>query len=133
MSLSNREKLELLKEKKRRVTLENYKTDFESFAKDHIKIITKDSAKGFVPFEFNEPQKHINDALEAQLKSEGKVRAIILKARQQGISTYTAARCFWKAYNYQFQRAVIMAHDAPTSSALFDMTKNLIDNMDDRS
>jgi hypothetical protein len=131
MSLSNRQKLELLKEKKRRDTLENYKTDFESFAKDHIKIITKDSSKGFVPFEFNEPQKFINDALEEQLKSEGKVRAIILKARQQGISTYTAARCFWKAYNYQFQRAVIMAHDAPTSSALFDMTKNLIDNMDD--
>lgn len=131
MALSNRQKLELLKEKKRREQLEEYKHDFEAFAKDHIRIITKDSSKGFVPFELNEPQKYINDQLEKQLKETGKVRAIILKARQQGISTYSSARVFWKTYFNQYTRSIVMAHDSATSDALFNMSKNLIRNMEE--
>jgi len=129
--ISNREKLEMLKEKKRREKQEYYKDNFEDFAKDHIKIITKDSSKGFVPFEFNDAQKVINTQLEEQLKDTGKVRAIILKARQQGISTYCAARVFWKTYYNAYTRSVVMAHDSPTSDALFAMSKNLIQYMDE--
>jgi len=131
MGLSNKEKLELLKEKKRRDKQEYYKENFEDFAKDNIKIITKDSSKGFVPFEFNDAQKVINNKLEEQLKNTGKVRAIILKARQQGISTYCAARVFWKTYYNAYTRSVVMAHDSPTSDALFAMSKNLIQHMDE--
>lgn len=131
MALTNRQKLELLKEKQRREKAELYKDDFEAFAKDHIKIITKDSSKGFVPFTFNEPQRVINEALEKQLKETGKVRAIILKARQQGISTYSSARVFWKTYYNQYTRSIVMAHDSATSDALFNMSKNLIKNMDE--
>ena len=129
--MNNRQKLELLKEKKRREKQEYYKDNFEDFARDHIKIITKDSSKGFVPFEFNDAQKVINKQLEQQLKDTGKVRAIILKARQQGISTYCAARVFWKTYYNAYTRSVVMAHDSPTSDALFAMSKNLIQYMDD--
>jgi len=129
--MDNRKKLELIKEKKRREKHKHYKANFEDFAKDHIKIITKDSSKGFVPFELNSPQKVINDALEKQLKETGKVRAIILKARQQGISTYCAARVFWKTYYTPYTRSVVMAHDSPTSDNLFSMSKNLIENMDE--
>jgi len=131
MGLSNKEKLELLKEKKRRDKKEYYKENFEDFARDNIKIITKDSSKGFVPLEFNDAQKVINDKLEQQLKDTGKVRAIILKARQQGISTYCAARVFWKTYYNAYTRSVVMAHDSPTSDALFAMSKNLIQHMND--
>jgi len=131
MNINNRQKLELIKEKKRREKHEHYKANFEDFAKDHIKIITKESSKGFVPFELNSPQKVINDALETQLKETGKVRAIILKARQQGISTYCAARVFWKTYYTPYTRSVVMAHDSPTSDNLFAMSKNLIENMDE--
>jgi len=130
MALTNRQKLELLKEKRRRDRVEEYRSNFELFAQDHIKIITKDSSKGFVPFKFNEPQRHINEALEKQLKETGKVRAIILKARQQGISTYSVSRVFWKSYFNQYTRSVVMAHDSATSDALFNMSKNLILNMD---
>ena len=74
-----------MKEKERREQLRSYEKDFTSFAKDQIQIITKDASQGFIPFSFNECQKRITEALSQQLEETGKVRAIILKARQQGI------------------------------------------------
>jgi len=128
--MKNKRTLELLKEKTKRQALKNYETDFEAFCLDNIKILTKDSSKGFIPFEFNTPQKLITEKINEQLEKTGRVRAIILKARQQGISTYCAARVFWKTYFVPYSRSVVMAHDAATSDALFDMSRNIIDNMD---
>ena len=129
--MNNREKLELLKEKKRREKQASYKEDFAGFAKDHIKIITKDATQGFVPFLFNRPQEIITEKLDKQYKETGKVRAIVLKARQQGISTYCAARVFWKTYYQAYTRSVVMAHDAATSDNLFNMSRNIIERMDE--
>jgi len=128
--LDNKRKLELAKELFKRKKKEQYKSDFELFAKEQVRIITKNASQGFVPFEFNAAQKEINKQLEAQLKRTGKVRAIVLKARQQGISTYCAARVFWKTYFTPFTRSVVMAHDSATSDALFNMSRNIIDNME---
>ena len=120
---------QLLAEKEKRLALENYSEDFSQFATDQIQIITKDASQGFIPFAFNECQKRITEALDKQIEETGKVRAIILKARQQGISTYCAGRVFWKTYFQQHSRSVVMAHDSATSDALFNMSKNLIRNM----
>ena len=119
----------LLAEKEKRDKLKDYSTDFSQFAMDQIQIITKDASQGFIPFSFNECQKRITEALDKQIEETGKVRAIILKARQQGISTYCAGRVFWKTYFQQHSRSVVMAHDSATSDALFNMSKNLIRNM----
>ena len=119
----------LLKEKEKRARLKSYETDFELFAKEQIKIITKDASHGFVDFKLNECQIRITEALTKQLNETGKVRAIILKARQQGISTYCSGRVFWKSYFTPYARSVVMAHDSATSDALFTMSKNLIKNM----
>ena len=126
----NRQELEaLLREKERRDEVKRYRNDFSAFAQEQIKIITKDATQGFIPFEFNECQKIITDKLNDQLEKTGKVRAIILKARQQGISTYCAGRVFWKSYYTPHSRSVVMAHDSATSDALFTMSKNLINRM----
>ena len=119
----------LVLEKKKRDQLKAYEEDFSLFAEDQIKIITKDTTQGFVPFKFNKAQQIITEQLEEQRKATGKVRAIILKARQQGISTYCAGRVFWKSYFTPHTRSVVMAHDSATSDALFNMSKNLIKNM----
>ena len=119
----------LLTEKKKRLKLKSYEKDFTKFASEQIQIITKDAAQGFVPFTFNRCQQIITDALSKQLEETGKVRAIILKARQQGISTYCSGRVFWKSYYTAYARSVVMAHDSATSDALFAMSKNLIRNM----
>jgi len=129
--MDNKRKLELAKELFKRKKQKQYKSDFELFAKEQIRIITKNASQGFVPFTFNAAQASINEKLEAQLKKTGKVRAIVLKARQQGISTYCAARVFWKTYFTPYTRSVVMAHDSATSDALFNMSRNIIDNMEE--
>ena len=129
--MDNKRKLELAKELFKRKKKEQYKSDFELFAKEQIRIITKNASQGFVPFIFNTAQVEINKQLEAQLAKTGKVRAIVLKARQQGISTYCAARVFWKTYFTPYTRSVVMAHDSATSDALFNMSRNIIDNMEE--
>jgi hypothetical protein len=128
---NNSDKLEALRELKKREKLNAYKNNFELFAKEQIKILPKDSSKGFQFFEFNEAQKIVNEALEKQLKETGRVRAIILKARQMGLSTYTTGRVFWKSYFNAYNKSVVMAHDAATSDALFSMSRNTIYNMSD--
>ena len=112
-----------------------YKNDFKKFSGDRLKIITKDAAQGYIPFKFNRAQQKIHKAVEMifqtekQLKEKGRVRVIILKARQQGISTYTAGRVFWKTLYTPFTRSVVLAHDSATSDALFTMSKQFIDRM----
>ena len=128
--MDNKRKLELVREAKKREKLGAYKDDFELFSKEEIRIITKNASQGFVPFEFNEAQSTINARLEEQLEQTGRVRAIVLKARQQGISTYCAARVFWKTFFTPYTRSVVMAHDSATSDALFNMSRNIIDNME---
>lgn len=123
--------LEIKKEIDKRKKIEKSKNDFEDFARRQLRIITKDAAQGYVPFEFNEAQKKIHVAIEKQIKEKGRVRALVLKARQQGISTYTAGRVFWKTFYTPHTRSVVIAHDSATSDALFTMSKNFIDRMSD--
>ena len=127
--MEKKELIKLIKEKEKRNKLKSYDSDFTSFAREQIKIITKDASVGFVPFKFNTCQEIITDKLNKQIAETGRVRAIILKARQQGISTYCAGRVFWKSYFSPNARSVVMAHDSATSDALFNMSKNLIKNM----
>jgi hypothetical protein len=128
-TISNKQKLEALRELNKRKKLSEYKGDFELFAKEQIKILPKDSSQGFQPFLFNEAQKIVNEKIEEQLKSTGRVRAIILKARQMGLSTFTTARVFWKSYFNAYNKSVVMAHDTATSDSLFSMSRNTIANM----
>jgi len=108
-----------------------YRDDFKKFSEDRLKIITKDAAQGYIPFKFNKAQQKIHDAVEKQLKKKGRVRVLILKARQQGISTYTAGRVFWKTLYTPYTRSVVLAHDSATSDALFTMSKQFIERMPD--
>lgn len=73
-------------DKKLRQIRKRLHTDFDYYAKAALKIRTK---RGEVaPLVLNEAQKILNEAVSRQLESEGKIRIIILKARQQGLSTY---------------------------------------------
>lgn len=95
--------------------------DFKFFSETFFKIRTK-SGK-VEPFLLNRAQNYIHDRLEAQLKETGKVRAIILKGRQQGVSTLIQARYFHKTITNRGYKTFILTHEAAATKNLFEMTK----------
>ena len=77
----------------------------------------------------NEAQQLVHEALEKQRRDTGRVRAIIIKGRQQGMSTYVQARFVWKLMHNRGLRAYILTHLAESTQALFGMTKRYIENL----
>lgn len=72
-----------------------------------------------VPFELNPAQLELHSQLENQLLECGWVRAIVLKGRQQGVSTYIAARYYQKTSLFTGRNTFILSHEQSTSDALF--------------
>lgn len=93
--------------------------DFEFYARNAIEIRTKQA--DVRKLALNEPQKKLHAAIEAQRKATGKVRIIILKARQQGFSTYTSARMYWTLSQRKARKGLVVAHQADSSRTLFDI------------
>ena len=66
------------------------KNDFRFYARNCLRIRTKN--EGLKSLILNDAQEYIHNRLEQQIKDTGKVRAILLKGRQQGASTYVEGR-----------------------------------------
>lgn len=103
------------------------KDDFGFYARNCLKIRTKDA--GVQPFELNRAQTHIHNKLEEQREKTGKVRAIILKGRQQGASTYIGGRFMWRVSHAKGVRAFILTHEDDATQNLFDMSKRYYDGL----
>ena len=103
------------------------KNDFRFYSRNCLKIRTKD--KGLQPFVLNEAQEYIHNKLEQQIKDTGKVRAILLKGRQQGASTYVGGRFIHKTTHNKGVRAFILTHDGESTNALFEMTERYHENL----
>jgi len=97
----------------------NLKDDFTYFAPRCLTIRTKE--EGNQQFALNEAQTYIHEIAEAQEKREGRVRIIVLKGRQQGMSTYIEGRFYWKVIHRKGQRAYILTHEGEATQNLFDM------------
>lgn len=101
--------------------------DYEFFARHCIKIRTKSG--DVKPFVLNEPQQKLHEVIEGQRKATGVVRVIILKARQQGMSTYVSGRLYWKLSQRKARKGLVVAHIADSTRTLFDMYKRTHQNM----
>ena len=88
--------------------LQRLKDDFPHYAEKCLKIRPK--AGGLIPFKLNRVQRHIHEAIERQLKDTGKVRMLILKARQPGCSTLVEGRYYHKVVHRFGVRAFILTH-----------------------
>jgi hypothetical protein len=102
------------------------KTDLEFYARNCLKIKTKPGA--IAAFEFNRAQRYIHESLEAQKATTGRVRALILKGRQQGCSTYVGARYYHASTWAQGKRTFILTHEDQATQNLFDMVNRYHDN-----
>jgi hypothetical protein len=100
--------------------------DFEFFALTCLKIRTKSG--DVIPLRLNQAQRHLHQKLEAQVAKRGMVRAIIVKGRQVGISTYIQARFYWNLWrSHRALRAFILTHEDPATENLFGMAKRFHD------
>lgn len=110
-------------ERKIRLKLKN---DFIHYASKCLKIRTKSGA--IRPFVLNKAQQYIHEKLEEQLQRTGKVRALILKSRQQGCSTYIGARFYHKVTHSHGAQAFILTHALDATNNLFKMAKRFFEN-----
>jgi hypothetical protein len=101
---------------------------FPLFAKNFLIIHDKSGTER--NFVFNRAQEYILGRLEAQLQETGKIRALILKGRQQGVSTLIQGWFFYKIITTRGKKGFILTHHADSTRALFEMTKRYSENMD---
>jgi hypothetical protein len=97
------------------------------FAQNFLDIRTKSGR--IEKFRFNRAQEYLHSRLETQLEKMGRVRALILKGRQQGCSTYVQARYFHKVITQKGKKAFILTHEAEATKNLFDMAKRYYDSL----
>ena len=103
-------------------------TDLEFFAAEVLKIRPK--AGGLAPFIFNPGQRELHRIIEEQKARTGRVRVIVLKARQLG-STYIAARYYKQTTSKPGLRTIIIGHEKPASKNLFQLVKRFHEHMPD--
>jgi hypothetical protein len=95
--------------------------DFRHYAAKCLKIRTK--AGQIEPLTLNQAQLYLHGRLEAQRERTGKVRALVLKGRQQGISTYIGGRYYWRATHAKGLRVFILTHEQDATNNLFGMVE----------
>lgn len=112
-------------ERERRIR-QRLKDNFKHYAAKCLRIRTKSGS--IVPLELNEAQQYIHDRVEEQRTKTGKVRAIVLKGRQQGCSTYIEGRFYWRVTHTRGVRAFILTHEEEATNNLFEIATRYHDN-----
>ncbi len=101
--------------------------DFRFYSKSALKIRTKKAE--VIPFTLNKAQEALLTVIEDQMASQGYVRIIILKGRQQGLSTGVNGYLYFRISQATAKKAIVVTHKADSTKALFNMTKRYHDNV----
>jgi hypothetical protein len=114
---------------KQRTARKRLLDDFEFYAAKCVKIRTK---KGKIaPLVLNRVQKRFLEEVLEQWEKTGKVRFVVLKARQQGLSTVISAFQYWWLSQRKAQKGLVMAHEGDSTTTLLDMYRRVHDNVPD--
>jgi len=92
-----------------------------------LKIVDKQGV--VLPLIFNRAQQYIHFRLEKQRVETGMVRAVILKGRQQGCTTYLQARYFHRTNFNSNLSAYVLAHQVESTIKIFGMTQTFRRNL----
>jgi hypothetical protein len=103
--------------------------DLDYYSRKHLFVVTKTGS--FVKLKFRRAQQIVHRKLAEQRKAKGYVRAIILKARQEGITTGTAARYFREANFIPYRKIGIVAHKSKASENIFETYDRFHKNLDE--
>jgi hypothetical protein len=102
-------------------SLRRLRVDLPLYAQKCLRIRTKTGST--VALIFNLAQRYIHERLEAQRQETGKVRALLLKGRQQGASTYIGARFYHRAALRRGLHVYILTHEQDATNNLFGMVE----------
>lgn len=110
-----------------RATRIKLRDDFSFYCEKALKIRTKKAQ--IVPFRLNNAQTLLNNVIKKQMSELGRVRIIILKARQQGLSTAVGGYLYHKVSQAEAKKAIVVTHKSDSTTALFNMTKRYHENV----
>lgn len=100
--------------------------DFYKFCELNLKIRRKDGQ--YVTLVPKPIQRVIIEKVLEKLEAREAVRLIILKARQEGVSTIIEALIYWWTTTHKGQQSKIIAHNTDTSEYLYAMFRTFYDN-----
>lgn len=102
------------------------RNDFYRYCDNNLWIRSKSGEMiKFIP---NKPQRALIDYVIWCLKNNLPIRAIILKARQMGLSTAVEALAYWWNSTNQHQTGVIIGHEEKSARNLYRMFRRYYDN-----
>ena len=101
-----------------------YRKDFRAFAREQLKINGQ-------PLHLWPCQEPLLQSVEQQMKTQGFVRSIWLKARQVGASTLVEALVAWRTMLWPNTNAIVIADQATRSETLFGIAKSFYESMDE--
>jgi len=99
--------------------------NLKEYAENCLNITTKQAQ--LKKLKFNSFQNTIHNEIIRQRKHHGRVRVIILKARQLGVSTFSTAYLFHQAITHYYRSGLIISHDSDSTRGLFDICKRYWD------
>ena len=103
--------------------------DFAFYAPHCLKIIDREGR--LVAFDPKPPQLEFDAKIEGQRARGEPMRALILKARKIGFSTYCQGKAIQRATQRENHRALTVAQDTSTAGELFDMGEVMYVNLPD--
>lgn len=99
--------------------------DYRLYSRNALKIRTKEG--DIRPLILNNAQEVLQNAIDDEMATRGYARIIILKARQQGLSTHVGGYLYYRVSQNKARKAMVITHHADSTRALFDMTKRYHD------
>lgn len=108
-------------------TRKRLRDDFTFYCLTCVKIRTKDGT--IEPLRLNTVQQRFVERIIDQQERTGKVRFVVVKARQQGLSTVISAWQYWWLSQRKAQKGLVMAHEADSTTTLFDMYHRIHSNV----
>jgi len=97
------------------------------YIENFLYISTKDGT--LTKLKLNRIQRQLVEYVVECLEKKRPIRAIVLKARQEGVSTVVEAVIFWFTATRKHISSRIMAHDGKATDNLFAMFKRYNDNL----
>jgi len=107
--------------------IHGFRANHAGYARVALRIQTK--AGELIPFEFNRAQQIVASKIGRQRSELGYVRALILKARQEGISTWVGSRIFRGCTLWFGRNALILADSDSRAEAIARIYERFRDNL----